>query len=105
MVKLSTADNVRSDRNCTVLREKGFDLHVIDMLRLASRPCSLPRTRTTNFAAHSALEILGLLAVFEARGDDWQPTRTTMHHRTKFWDGIDNETDPGQRKAACPSSI
>ncbi len=91
MAKLSTADNVEATAS-TVLREKGFELHVIDVAA-GKPPLLVARDKDHEFRAHSALEILGLLAVFEARGDDWQPSEEDEHHRTKFWDGLDDETD------------
>lgn len=91
MVKLSTADNVEATASI-VLREKGFDLHVIDVAA-GKPPLLVARDKDHEFRAHSALEILGLLAVFEARGEDWQPA-DDEHHRTKYWDGIDDETGP-----------
>jgi len=91
MVTLSTADNVEATAS-TILREKGFELHVIDVAA-GKPPLLVARDKDREFRAHSALEILGLLAVFEARGKDWRPSEEDEHHRTKFWDALDNDID------------
>jgi|GEM_PF-3159050 len=91
MIKLSTADAVETTAYA-VLREKGFGLHVVDMGENKTR-LIVAKDEKHEFRGHSALEILGLLAVIEARGEDWQPTEDEEHHRTKFWDASYNDTD------------
>ncbi|TYC65218.1 hypothetical protein FMN63_22625 [Stappia sp. BW2] len=91
MIKLSTADAVETTA-FAVLREKGFELRVVDMGADKNR-LIVARDKDHEFHGHSALEILGLLAVYQARGDDWHPTEDDVHSRTKFWDASYNETD------------
>ena len=91
MIKLSTADAIESTAY-EVLREKGFELHVVDMGADNNR-LIVATDKDHEFRGHSALEILGLLAVYEARGEDWHPTEDDVHSRTKFWDASYNDTD------------
>lgn len=91
MIKLSTADTVETTA-FAVLRERGFDLRVVDMGADKTR-LIVASDGKHEFRGHSALEILGLLAVYQARGEDWHPTEDDMHHRTKFWDASYNDTD------------
>ncbi|MHA7772043.1 hypothetical protein [Roseibium sp. M-1] len=91
MIKLSTADNIETTA-FAVLREQGFELHVVDMGGDRTR-LIVATDGNHELRGHSALEILGLLAVFQARGADWQPTEDEVHTRTKFWDASYNDTD------------
>ncbi len=87
MVKLSAAENVETTAYA-VLRQQGFELSVVDM-GAGKTPFLIAKDKDHEFRGHSALEILGLMAVYQARGEDWHPTDEDEHHRTKYWDAFD----------------
>ena len=68
MVKISTAGN--SDTAAySLLRENGFD---IDVIRMADTLYYRARRGEDEFIGSSPLELLGLSALADARGMNWQ---------------------------------
>ncbi|MCX2722161.1 hypothetical protein [Roseibium salinum] len=91
MAKISTAEHVESTAYA-LLRQQGFTLHAIES-GAGSTPLLVASNQEHEFRGHSALEILGLIAVFQAYGEDWHPTEDDAEHRFKYWDSRDEDSD------------
>lgn len=72
MVTLSSAANAETAATA-VLWDQGYELRLI---RMGEERATLLRAQNGHdeFVAESALEILGLVALYKARGENWQPT-------------------------------
>ena len=82
MARISSAGN--SDTAAfAVLWEQGYELTVIagsnssDALLVATKD-------DHTFSGYTPLEVLGLVAMFQARGENWKPTDEEVERRTKF---------------------
>lgn len=89
MVTISAAGNAETAA-LSVLLHRGFSLEV---LQNAPEPVLIARDGVHEVRGGSAIEVLGLVSVLEARGEDWGPNDDEVEQCVRFWTGVQDGTD------------
>ncbi|WP_428650124.1 hypothetical protein [Roseibium sp.] len=86
MASISTTNNVVSAAH-SLLRQLGFNLRAID--RGEGRIVLVAQNDEHEIQGSSAIEILGLLTVYQARDGDFSSSGDADSERIKVWDAFD----------------
>lgn len=89
MASISSAGNIETVA-FAILRQKGFALRTLTMGE-EQDPLLIAENEEHDFRGHSAIEVLGLLAVHEARGENRHPTDEEVYQCVRFWTGSGGE--------------
>lgn len=84
MTTISAAGNAETAA-LSVLLKRGFNLQV---LQVEPEPVLIARSGVHEFRGGSAIEVLGLVYVLEARGEDWGPNEDEVAQSVRFWTGV-----------------
>ncbi len=86
MANISTSSKVVAAAH-SLLRQQGFTLRAID--RGEGKILLVAKNSEHEILGGSAIEIVGLLAVYQARGGDFTPEGEDESERIKVWDAFD----------------
>lgn len=91
MVSISTSGNAETAA-FAVLLQKGFS---VQSSALLGEPLLVAEKDEQEYRGQSALEILGLISVIEARGENWHPVDPEVDQLVQFLDEFYKNTTAG----------